>query len=211
LKRKIAKSGVDSQKVLSGLGYDDKKVREELLLPLAWQAYLARVLTPEGIREFFEMHREEFDGTELRASQIFLKLNEQANETERKQVLDKLSRVRSEIRSGKISFADAARQHSESPSRETGGDVGFFGFRGKMPLAFTKVAFQLKVGDVSEPFVTQFGAHLVTVTERKPGTLSLEDVRPQVLTQISGKMWNETVAQERGKAKIEWVGEKKDE
>ena len=89
-----------------------------------------------------------------------------------------------------------------------GGDVGFFSFRGKMPVAFTSVAFALKVGEVSEPFVTQFGTHLVTVTERKPGTLSLEDVRPQVLTQISGKMWNETVAQERGKVKIEWMNDK---
>src|SRR4029079_265396 len=99
---------------------------------------LARVLTPDSIRQFFEMHREEFDGTEIRASQIFLKLKYPTNEAERKQALDKLGQIRAEITSGKTSFADAARQHSESPSREMGGDVGFFGFRGKMPRDFTK-------------------------------------------------------------------------
>lgn len=210
LKRLISKSGQDPQKILGSLGYDDKKIREELSLPLAWQAYLSRVLTPESVREFFQSHRSEFDGTEVRASQIFLKLNEPGNEAERKAALEKLQQIRSEITSGQITFAEAAHKYSESPSREMGGDVGFFAYKGKMPLSFTQVVFPLKVGDVSEPFISPFGAHLAKVTERKEGTQSLEDVRPQVLTKMSGKMWNETVAQQRGKAKIEWVGEKKD-
>ncbi|MGH7948605.1 MAG: peptidylprolyl isomerase, partial [Candidatus Binataceae bacterium] len=96
---------------------------------------------------------------------------------------------------------------SESPTREKGGDLGFFPYRGKMPTAFTQVVFKLKLGEVSEPFITPFGAHLAKVIEVKAGeaALSLEDARPAVLSRMSNELWNETVAAERAKANIPWT------
>jgi peptidyl-prolyl cis-trans isomerase C len=74
-----------------------------------------------------------------------------------------------------------------------------------MPESISRVAFQLKKGDISEPFRTSFGMHLLTVTDRRPGQLSLEDVRPIVLEAISDDLWRDTVRDLREKARIEWA------
>ncbi len=117
---------------------------------------------------------------------------------------EKLGRLRSEITAGKISFADAARRYSEAPSAAKGGDVGTFAFRGTMPAEVCRVAFALKVGEVSQPFRTPFGVHLYTVTDIRPGNLSLEDVRSLVIRRLSTDLWDRLVAKARTTAKIEW-------
>lgn len=201
----IRKSGNDPVELLAKVGYTEKKLREELALPLAWRAYVRLVVTDKQLREHFAGHREEFDGTQVRASQIVVTLPRDASESQARAAEEKLRAVRSEVVAGRTTFTEAARKHSTAPSREQGGDLGFFRYRGKMPLAIARVAFSLKKGEVSEPFATPFGVHLVTVTDRKPGMLSLEDVRGQILDRLADDLWSETVRQERAKATIERV------
>ena len=62
-------------------------------------------------------------------------------------------------------FADVARQHSTCPSGGRGGDLGEFG-RGQMVPEFDQVVFGEEVGKVHGPIKTQFGYHLVEITER---------------------------------------------
>lgn len=200
----IRKSGDDPAKILARLGYDEQSLREELALPLMWNQYLGTILTQRELREYWAAHRHEFDGTEVRVSQILIKVSGLSNAAEVGAAEAKLLRLRSEIQDGKTTFAEAAQMHSDAPSREQGGDVGFFPYRGEMPVSFSRVAFALKVGEISEPFTTPFGIHLCTVTERKPGQLSLEDARPQVLRRLSNQRWHEAVQSERSKARIEW-------
>ena len=70
---------------------------------------------------------------------------------------------------GGTDFAEMAEQHSQCPSGQNGGELGTFG-RGQMVKEFEDVIFgDLEVGKISEPFQTQFGWHIVEVTERKPG------------------------------------------
>jgi peptidyl-prolyl cis-trans isomerase C len=201
----IRKQGEDPQQVLAELGLSEQRLREEAALPLAWQRYVQRIATPQELRDYYSAHRQELDGTEVRARQIFLKLPKDDAAAEVDAARSKLQRIRSEIESGKLTFAEAAKQHSEAPTRDNGGDVGFFPFRGKMPAQIADVAFRLKNGEISEPFRTPFGMHLVTVTERKPGDLSLEDVRAVVLNRLSEAKWREIVAEQRAKAKIEYA------
>ena len=59
-------------------------------------------------------------------------------------------------------------------------------------------------GEVSQPFRTRFGVHLLTVTKRRAGQLSLEDVRTQVFKVLANQEWNRIVGEERKLAKIEW-------
>jgi peptidyl-prolyl cis-trans isomerase C len=182
----------------------DSLLKRELSLPLAWQMHLGRVLTQQTLRDEYDHHRIEFDGTEVRASQILLKLPESADANRVKAAEEKLGKLRTDIHAGKISFAEAARRYSEAPSAADGGDVGWFAFRGKMPPEICRVVFRLKMGEVSAPFRTKFGVHLYTVTQIRPGNLSLEDARSTVIARLSRNLWDQFVTQAREKAKIEW-------
>jgi len=204
LKGQFHRGNADSDQTLRSLGYNDAALRRELALPLAWEYHLGRVITQRTLRDEFERHRAEYDGTEVRASQIFIKVPPSAPASKAKEAEEKLARVRSEIISGKISFADAARRDSEAPSAAQGGDAGFFAFRGTMPAEVCRVVFPLKVGETSQPFRTPFGVHVYTVTDRRPGNLSLEDVRSLVIRRLSQELWDQLVGQARTKAKIEW-------
>ena len=209
LKAQLRKRNSDSDKKLQPIGFSDAALRRELYLPLAWEYHLGRVLTQGTLQAEFERHRSEYDGTEIRASQIFIKTDasdpaSQVKDAGTKEAADKLARLRSEVVAGKISFADAARRDSEAPSAAQGGDVGYFAFRGPMPPEVCRVAFALKKGEVSRPFRTPFGVHLYTVTEIRPGNLSLEDVRSAVIRRLSTELWDKLVAQARSTAKLEW-------
>jgi len=78
-------------------------------------------------------------------------------------------------------FAELAREHSEdSGTAEEGGDLDWFE-RGSMVQEFEDAAFSLKVGEFSKPVKTQFGYHLILLTDRQEAhTPTLDEVRDQV-------------------------------
>ncbi|NTV30227.1 MAG: peptidylprolyl isomerase [Candidatus Omnitrophica bacterium] len=73
-------------------------------------------------------------------------------------------KLKEEIAAG-ANFGAAARQHSKCPSGKKGGDLGSF-FRGQMVPEFDKVVFGEAVGKVHGPIKTQFGYHLIEITQR---------------------------------------------
>ena len=77
---------------------------------------------------------------------------------------EKAQQLKSEIEGG-ADFAQLAKDNSSCPSSQQGGDLGSFG-RGQMVPEFDQVVFSAPVGVVQGPVKTQFGYHLVLVTER---------------------------------------------
>lgn len=64
-------------------------------------------------------------------------------------------------------FAEMAKVHSEGPSKDRGGDLGFFE-REKMVAEFSKAAFTQEIGSVGPPVKTNFGYHIILVEDKKP-------------------------------------------
>ena len=87
----------------------------------------------------------------IRASHILVKTEDEA-----KKILE-------EIKNG-ADFAELAKEHSLCPSKRDGGDLNFFG-KGMMVKPFEDAAFALKKGEISEPVETQFGWHLIKLTD----------------------------------------------
>ena len=87
---------------------------------------------------------------EWRASHILVKERELAQE------------IRKKIASG-ASFAELAKEHSLCPSKERGGDLGWFG-PGKMVKSFEDAVARLSNGGTSDPVSTQFGYHIIRKT-----------------------------------------------
>src|SRR5205823_14979631 len=102
----------------------------------------------------------EFAGTQLRLAQVLLKLPAEADETATNAAKARAAELRQNVLAGKQSFADAAKQFSEAPSGQSGGDIGWIERHQPMPEDYSRVAFGLKKGDVSEPVVSPFGVHL---------------------------------------------------
>jgi len=90
---------------------------------------------------------------EVRASHILVKDGKKAKE------------LKAEIDSG-ADFVQVAKKHSICPSKEQGGDLGFFS-KGMMVKEFEDAAFSLPVGKVSDPVKTEFGYHLIVVTAKR--------------------------------------------
>ncbi|MDD3237047.1 MAG: peptidylprolyl isomerase [Candidatus Gastranaerophilales bacterium] len=91
--------------------------------------------------------------TYVRASHLLVKTEEEAKS------------LREEILEGK-DFAQVASEVSMCPSGANGGDLGFF-TKGQMVQEFEDAAFSMKVGEVSDPIKTQFGYHLIKLTDTK--------------------------------------------
>jgi len=88
---------------------------------------------------------------QVHASHILVKTEQEANE-----ILFDLKRG--------ASFEDIAKNRSMCPSGKKGGDLGWFG-KGMMVKEFEDAAFSMKPGELSKPFKTQFGYHIVKVLE----------------------------------------------
>lgn len=91
--------------------------------------------------------------TEIKASHILVETEEEA------------IKLKEEILSGRP-FEDVAAENSLCPSGAKGGDLGFFG-KGQMVREFENAAFDLKVGEISDPVKTNFGWHLIIVTDQQ--------------------------------------------
>lgn len=102
------------------------------------------------------------------------------NAQSEEEALAKINRIAAQIRSGKITFEEAAKQFSEDASAAEGGDLGWFN-RGMMVAPFEDAAFKLEKGKMSDVVKTEFGYHLIQLDDRMPaGVAPFEAVRYDV-------------------------------
>ncbi len=122
-------------------------------------------ITPEEVKQFFN-NIPRYDlpifGAELEISQIVVK--PEVSEAEQKKVIDRLESIRDDVVINGSSFATKAILYSQDPgSRSTGGKYTLNRNRPQMVKEFRDVAYRLKENEVSEPFETEFGWHIVKV------------------------------------------------
>ena len=122
-------------------------------------------ITPEEVKQFFN-NIPRYDlpifGAELEISQIVVK--PEVSETEKNKVIDRLESIRDDVVINGSSFATKAILYSQDPgSRSTGGKYTLNRNRPQMVKEFRDVAYRLKENEVSEPFETEFGWHIVKV------------------------------------------------
>lgn len=126
-------------------------------------------VSDEEIKTFYDQNRDKYFKQEeaVRASHILIKVDEKATPDEKKAARQKAEAIRKRVAAGE-DFAAIAKSDSGCPSSEKGGDLGFFG-HGQMVQPFDTAAFALKPGEISDVVETQFGYHIIKVTEKKAG------------------------------------------
>ena len=97
---------------------------------------------------------------------------------------EKAKEILIKINNDEISFEDAAKESSSCPSSQSGGALGEFA-HGSMVPEFEETAFAMEIGAVSEPVKTQFGYHLIKVTDKKDvQAMSFEDAKEDIKQQL---------------------------
>lgn len=135
---------------------------------------------------------------------------EKASEVAARHILlddeDKIKEIKVEIEGG-MDFSEAATKYSSCPSKEAGGSLGSFS-KGKMVPEFEEAAFNLEIGQLSDPIKTQFGYHLIMVDSKTDGgTMSFEEVKDGIkqnlLNQKQFEAYNGKVNELKAKYTVE--------
>ena len=159
-----------------------KDARVDIGVTKLMEAETAALPGPSDLeaKTFYEKNPERFKQDEsVRASHILIRVDEKADAAAKKKARAEIDAVLKQAKAG-ADFAKLAEQHSQDTSAAQGGDLNYFP-KGQMVPAFDKVAFELKPGQLSGVVTTQFGYHIIKVTDRKPGrTVPFEESSQQI-------------------------------
>ena len=171
------------KKALEGMGVSEKEIRTQIQRGLAINQLLDTdvrpkiTVTEEESKKFYNDNPNLFQQPEqAKASHILIKVAPNAEESQKKQARKKIETIQKKVRQGE-DFGSLAKANSEGPTAQRDGDLGYF-IRGQMVKPFEDAAFALNVGEVSEIVETQFGYHLIKLTDKKPArTIPYEEIR----------------------------------
>ncbi|SFA80008.1 MULTISPECIES: peptidylprolyl isomerase [unclassified Bacillus (in: firmicutes)] len=187
-----AQAGANFEMLLMQNNIKDEKELKEILKSqlLVEKAALKDVkVTDKELKEYYDNYK-----PEIKARHILV-----ADEATAKDIKAKLD--------GGAKFEDLAKEKStDTTSAQQGGDLGWFG-AGKMLPEFEAAAYALKVNEISAPVKTEYGFHIIQVTEKKEKK-SFEDMKEEMEYQLkSSKLTNEVIAatmkREMKEAKVE--------
>jgi peptidyl-prolyl cis-trans isomerase D len=140
------------------------------------------VLKPEDVKTYFDQNAARLSGQEeRRASHILLAAPKDAPAGERSAAKAKADALLAEVKKAPESFADVAKKNSQDPgSAANGGDLDFFN-REAMVKPFSDAAFTMKKGDISAVVESDFGYHIIRLTDIKaPAQKSFEEMKPEI-------------------------------
>ena len=141
--------------------------------------------TAEEAKEFYDSNSDRFTTPErVRASHILITVAETDTEITREQKKAKIDDLHAQLVAG-ADLATLAAANSDCPSKDKGGDLGFFG-AGQMVKPFEDAAFALDVGQISPVVETKFGYHVIKVTEKEQaGTTEFSEVEDSIIDYLA--------------------------
>ncbi|MEJ8825224.1 SurA N-terminal domain-containing protein [Variovorax humicola] len=140
-------------------------------------------ISEADLKTYYEQNKARFTTKEeRRASHILITAPASAPAADRAKAKAKAEQLLAEVKKTPASFADIARKNSQDPgSAEKGGDLDFVKRDGTMVKPFEDAMFTLKKGEISDLVETEFGYHIIEVTDIKPeATPSFEQVRARI-------------------------------
>ena len=147
------------------------KMRDNLLISYAADKAISAVtVSDKDAEDYYNQNKERFMTEEgVNASHILVDSEEKALE------------ILAKIKSGEITFEQAAMENSSCPSGQNGGNLGDFG-RGQMVPEFDSAVFAMEVGEISDtPVKTQFGYHLIKLNSKNAAEeMPFAEIAPEI-------------------------------
>lgn len=190
---------------LESLGFDaEPELARNLKFKMSWESYLKRHLNEENLRKHFGRHRRELDDTKLRISQILLAA--ESGDGKDADVLAPARKIKQQLDAKELTWDEAVKQFSTSPSRKDNGDIGWIERRKPMPEKFSKIAFALESGKIADPFLSRFGIHIIKCTEIEAGKTTFEDARDRVSEHATKFLFDFVYKRQHQKSKLKFTG-----
>lgn len=209
IKKKYSMNDSDLAESLKKEGYSLKEYRKRLREQILVSRVINRdvrskiVVSEPDVLNYMKEHRKELeDSGGYRISQIFFKAPE--NPAMKGQIEEKADAIVKRMRNGE-SFAALAKEYSEDQTAASGGDLGFIK-KDQLSKEFLEEVSRMKPGDVSKPFWTESGLHIIKL-DGETDAKSLSDIEDRAREEVSKKLfkiqYDEWVKTLRGKAFIE--------
>ena len=190
-------------------GTTEEDVRRNFDNNLLRQALFTRIAESVSINgaevlEFFNKNRERYNEPEkVRASHILIRVPADAKPEVVKEKKKLAQSVRKKALKKGADFGEIAEEYGEDPTKQRGGDLGFFP-RGRMVKPFEEAVWSLKTGQVSKVVRTQFGFHIIKKTDfAKATTKKFEEVSEQLEKGLLARKRNQTIRETLEKWKNE--------
>lgn len=162
-----------------------EQVKLEFVRFSANDLILKMQVTEEDSKRFYNENAAKFQSDEKRrASHILIGFGPGATPEAKAQAKKKAEEILAEVKKNPAKFAELAKKNSQDPgSAEKGGDLGMFG-RGAMVKAFEDAAYSMKPGQVSDLVQSEFGFHIIKLTEVSGQGQSYESLKPQIRAEL---------------------------
>ena len=185
---------------LANMQLTESQLRDQIMRRMAVRYLVEKTIAPEveikdeEAKAFYDQHDELFQRPEqVRARHILIKVSPDATEKEKADARKELADIKKHIDAGE-DFAELAKSHSQCPSSERGGDLGYFP-KGRMVPSFEEKVFNMKPNEVSDIVETQFGYHLIKLLDRRPAeTVSYEDSKGRIVNNLQNQRIQEKVS-----------------
>ncbi len=180
-------SDQEFQKVLKERGIEVKDLKEDVKKGISINAYLEKnvfsklsPVTEDEKKQEYDTNKDKLNvPDEVKASHILIKVDEKATPEEKQKAKEKIEALRTRAMSGE-DFAKLAKENSEDGSASNGGDLNYFR-KGQMVKPFEDAAFGLEKDQISPVVETQFGYHVIKVTDKKAAhILTYEEVSKDI-------------------------------
>lgn len=163
-----------------------RKMALEVLQKKLYDKFNAEIMvTDEELYQFYDANKDNLKQPEkVRASHILVAVKLTADDAAKKAAMDKIKDIQQKLKDGG-DFAQLAQKSSDCPSKTNGGDLDFF-VREQMVKPFADAAFSTPVGQTSDIVTTEFGYHLIKVTDKQSEKLlTFDEVKEKISTYLS--------------------------
>ena len=191
------------------LGITDEDIKKEQEIGIAIKNYKDNFfknaeISNEEMKKYYDDNKNEFYKDEVKASHILIKTidenNNELSDKKKEEAKKKAEDILKKIKSGE-EFAKLAKEYSEDGTASQGGDLGFF-TKGEMVPEFEKAAWELKPGEVSDLVKTQYGYHIIKVTDKVDKQLSFDEVKDTIKGMLLNEKFNKNIEDLVKEAKI---------
>ena len=194
------KGDAEFKEMLTKMKLSEAQIKTQLKEDLAIQALIDKQVvekikvTEQETQAYYDTHPEAFKQPEqIKASHILVTVDPKDDPAKKAEALKKIESVQAKLKAGG-DFAALAKELSDCPSKEKGGDLGYFA-KGQMVKPFEDAALALKPGETSGIVETQFGYHIIKLVEIKPeGIMPYAEVKDQL---------SQYIKQEKVKAELD--------